>query len=183
MISVETVENPFRFPGQYYDQETGLHYNWNRYYDPKTGRYLTPDPIGLEGGINLFLYAASNALNRFDPDGLFHYKPGVVPANGDVEAMLRCMDMCLNRDLGISGGKEKRKDTHSCHPLGCAADISYRMNPGLAKEKEKVMCCAKKCGAGYGLIENDHCHVQTYMWDGKSRGDLPDCGCDRQPEW
>lgn len=48
-ISVQTVENPFRLPGQYYDQETGLHYNYFRYYNPTTGRYITPDPIGLEG--------------------------------------------------------------------------------------------------------------------------------------
>jgi len=52
--SIQTVENLFRFPGQYYDQETGLHYNYFRYYDPTNGRYITPDPIGLEGGINLF---------------------------------------------------------------------------------------------------------------------------------
>ena len=69
-ISIETVENPFRFPGQYYDRETGLHYNYFRYYNPGTGRYITPDPIGLAGGINLFAYAANNSVNWIDPRGL-----------------------------------------------------------------------------------------------------------------
>jgi len=57
------------FPGQYYDQETGLHYNYFRYYDPTTGRYVTPDPIGLEGGINLFGYGLNNPHKYADPDG------------------------------------------------------------------------------------------------------------------
>jgi RHS repeat-associated protein len=70
VTSIQTVENPFRFPGQYYDQETGLHYNYFRYYDPTTGRYVTPDPIGLEGGINLFVYVAGNPLRWVDPFGL-----------------------------------------------------------------------------------------------------------------
>ncbi len=70
VISVQTVENPFRFPGQYYDQETGLHYNYFRYYDPTAGRYVTPDPIGLEGGINLFAYVKNNPTNWVDLLGL-----------------------------------------------------------------------------------------------------------------
>jgi RHS repeat-associated protein len=69
-ISIQTVENPFRLPGQYYDQETGLHYNYFRYYDPTTGRYVTPDPIGLAGGINLWPYVGNNPLNYLDPLGL-----------------------------------------------------------------------------------------------------------------
>jgi len=70
VASVQTVENPFRFPGQYYDPETGLHYNYFRYYNPQTGRYITPDPIGLEGGINLFTYAVNNPINFTDLLGL-----------------------------------------------------------------------------------------------------------------
>ncbi len=58
------------YPGQYEDSETGLYYNWHRYYDPETGRYLMPDPIGLAGGINPFLYAESNPINLIDPEGL-----------------------------------------------------------------------------------------------------------------
>lgn len=58
-----------RFPGQYFDSETGLHYNGFRDYNPSTGRYVQSDPIGLAGGINTFSYAASNPLTKFDPDG------------------------------------------------------------------------------------------------------------------
>ncbi len=65
------IENNFRFAGQYYDAETGLHYNYHRYYDPATGRYLTPDPIGLAGGINLFTYTSNNPINAIDPYGLY----------------------------------------------------------------------------------------------------------------
>ena len=64
------VENNLRFPGQYFDQETGLHYNYFRCYDPKVGRYLRKDPIGIEGGINLFLYSMNNPTNITDPLGL-----------------------------------------------------------------------------------------------------------------
>jgi RHS repeat-associated protein len=66
-----TLVNNFRFPGQYYDAETGLHYNYHRYYDPRIGRYLTPDPIGLDASINLFSYVANNPINDVDPTGLY----------------------------------------------------------------------------------------------------------------
>ena len=71
--SQSTVENKLRFQGQYFDEETGFHYNMHRYYDPRTGLYITPDPIGLAGGINLYVYVSNNPINRIDPFGLWSW--------------------------------------------------------------------------------------------------------------
>jgi RHS repeat-associated protein len=81
------VENNLRFPGQYFDAETGLHQNYFRDYDPKTGRYIQADPIGLAGGVNpyiyvdsvgkpspdlnLYAYTGNSPINYIDPYGLW----------------------------------------------------------------------------------------------------------------
>ena len=84
------VENNVRFPGQYYDSETGLHYNLHRYYAPEIGRYITSDHVGLFppfssplSGVNhLYLYAGANPLMNIDPLGLFFAGPSCGPAGG-----------------------------------------------------------------------------------------------------
>ena len=70
--------NPIRFQGQYFDDETGLHYNRHRYYDPSCGRFVSKDPIGLAGGSNLQQYAP-NPLGWIDPLGLAG--KGITPNN------------------------------------------------------------------------------------------------------
>lgn len=66
-----TITNNLRFPGQYHDEETGLHQNWFRNYDWWTGRYIEADPIGIKKGKNhLYVYVANNTLRYADPMGL-----------------------------------------------------------------------------------------------------------------
>ena len=62
------IEQPIRYPGQYEDESTGLHYNTFRYYDPDVGRFISQDPIGLAGGENLYAYAP-NPMGWVDPWG------------------------------------------------------------------------------------------------------------------
>ena len=69
------VACPLRFPGQYHDAETGLHYNFQRYYDPATGRYQSPDPLGLAPAPDPYAYAVNPTL-QIDPLGLAPCEPG-----------------------------------------------------------------------------------------------------------
>ncbi|MFL7026819.1 RHS repeat-associated core domain-containing protein [Enterovibrio norvegicus] len=80
---VEKISSPLRFQGQYFDEETGLHYNRHRYYSPNTGRFVTADPIGLAGGLNNYQYVP-NPMGWVDPLGL-----AVTRCNGPCEQLTK----------------------------------------------------------------------------------------------
>ncbi|MFC5497343.1 RHS repeat-associated core domain-containing protein [Caenimonas terrae] len=74
------LEVNLRFPGQYFDEESNLSYNYFRSYNAAQGRYSQPDPIGLDGGWNRFSYVRGNPLSMSDPEGLLGRAPGKGPS-------------------------------------------------------------------------------------------------------
>ena len=108
---------PLRFPGQYYDAETGLHYNQQRYYDPVAGSYLSPDPLGLAPAPNPHAYVP-NPLLQSDPLGLMSCDP-----DGDSESA-RIKRSCTRWPMDVwcgtrnddrdwqGSGRRRRNDVH-----------------------------------------------------------------------
>ena len=110
------ASTPLRFPGQYEDQETGLHYNNQRYYDPLTGSYLSPDPLGLEAGPNNHAYVANPYL-LIDPLGLqgcgqYTHVAIDKPGAGGLDQIRRSLNAkglqtAVNRNIKLDSGSEK----------------------------------------------------------------------------
>ncbi|HGM5027560.1 TPA: RHS repeat domain-containing protein, partial [Pseudomonas aeruginosa] len=89
-LSQGSTQVNLRFPGQYYDAESGLHYNYFRDYDPETGRYVESDPIGLGGGLNTYGYVEANPVLRTDPLGLMQDIGCITPPRSTAEFWFPC---------------------------------------------------------------------------------------------
>ena len=178
-----SVVNQFRFPGQYYDSETGLHYNYHRYFDPSTGRYLTADPIGLDGmDPNIYGYVLNNPVNYIDKNGLKLCKinlPGLGDAYIDDKFYPLIKDFLKrNKESGADilfnyafRSTEQQKSFinnpnaampgNSLHEAGFAVDIKWARIP--EKQKENVIKHAKKAGlsSGAGFKEPWHFYKEV----------------------
>jgi RHS repeat-associated protein len=94
-----------RFPGQMFQAESGLHYNWFRQYDPTIGRYTQPDPLGLEAGIGRYAYVNNDPLQQTDQQGLAPRGAPMVGLPGQIlvtgKGDIRLYDMFGNRCLDL----------------------------------------------------------------------------------
>ncbi|AOX99689.1 RHS repeat-associated core domain-containing protein [Jeongeupia sp. USM3] len=106
-----TITSNLRLPGQYWDDETGLHYNFHRYYDPNTGRYVTMDPVGFDGGINKYAYVSGNPVSGRDPQGLCLEDLCV----GEAIAYGTCVAGCMAFDVAANYASGE------CQNLGASA--------------------------------------------------------------
>jgi RHS repeat-associated protein len=159
---LSTIELNLRFPGHYFDQETGLHFNRFRYYSPELGRYLQSDPAGLSGGINAYAYRTS-PLTEVDINGLARNgatapktKDGPFPKVGchatvkagldphDVKPVLEAKAKKLMKDIKAEQRKNARREkkgeppvTHVKAPDGTLLQIHASVGPCVSLAYDK----------------------------------------------
>ncbi len=156
LAPIRQVENNLRFQGQYFDEESGLHYNRFRYYDPECGRFINQDPIGLLGGNNNYLYVP-NPVGWVDPWGLACEEGvNVIGANGQVVEQ-------LSRDTKVVRFEIAKTDTpmtpHESPYFDVSKAMEYKLKPDYYKAlfvaSEENLEKLESLRRSQGYFEND----------------------------
>ncbi|MBF7981741.1 MULTISPECIES: RHS repeat-associated core domain-containing protein, partial [Rahnella] len=163
------LRQPIRMQGQHYDEESGLHYNRHRYYDPALGRYITQDPIGLMGGGNLYVYPL-DPVKGIDPLGLTLVSANL-PGLGDTyldDSFLPAVESFISyaseNGVNLHFNSAYRSPQHqaalhndpnaitpadrSLHSCGFAVDVNYSSLP--ASQQQIVLAAASAAGLSWG---------------------------------
>lgn len=153
---LKTIDDPLRmnlrFPGQYYDEESGLQQNYHRDYNSETGRYIQSDPIGLDGGLNIFSYVVGNPLGDIDPEGLAgrgNGGDGSASGSGTNQPYKHCREFSPPRPNMVEC---KRKKDGKKVPVARPPSMPY---PGLPKSPPAKFCgddCQTIIVVGVGAV-------------------------------
>ena len=181
--------NALRYPGQYFDQETGLNYNYFRDYEPSTGRYVESDPIGLKGGASTFSYVQLNPLSFIDPKGLIRVDGCNGCSPNDVEETQRsanewCDWAARNNNIKDVVKRNCIKNSCSKGSVSCKSDCTPKKACGKAagiprgywdpnSGEPPVICLNQKAAAGGRGSTAIHEIAHSCGWNHGDGGGVP----------
>ncbi|MBY0240936.1 MAG: hypothetical protein K2X55_16610, partial [Burkholderiaceae bacterium] len=140
-VAVDTIGGMnLGFPGQYFDAESGLWQNWNRYYDSQIGRYIQSDPIGLAGGINTYSYAGGAPLTSIDPDGLERIVLNA-PQYGSLELFNNIPEIPGVIDVVAHGNHAAVTDGNQYRDAASLANLIKQEFPEYKDKKIRMLSC------------------------------------------